>query len=160
MSYKYRFSELYYETKIRVILRFIWVLIGEQILNCFFYSWGISLSIFPLFLLIFAQKYLPTFSGYLYFILSILVYNTFSTFSILTILAIHSTAYAFACLTDFKKLSALLFLYTQTGLLCIIDRRFCVLQVGIFLAIHTLFIAFAKLDIVPPKAKKKESVFL
>ena len=160
MSYKYRFSELYYETKIRVILRFVLLFIGEQILNFFLYSWGISLSLFSFFLLIFTQKYFSVLTGYLWFILAIFVYNVFSPFSASTIVTIYSLAYAVAHLTDFEKLSALLFLYVQTGLFCIADREFCGPQIGIFLLVHTLFVAFAKLDIVPPKVKKKESVFL
>lgn len=160
MSYKCRFSELIYETKIRIILRFFLLFLGEQVLNYFFYDWGISLSIFPIILLIFAQKYFTFFRSTLLFLLILIFYDTFSGFSILEITLINAVAYGIAYFFDFEKISAIAFLFTQNFLFYLADTEICAAQIKTSLLVHTIIILFIRLDIVPRQIRKKENIFL
>jgi hypothetical protein len=160
MIYKKQFHQLPYGIKKRAIFQLLLLFWGENLANKLLTLYGLSISVFPFYWLIFTKKYFKFYVGLGLFSIGFVFYFCFYHFTFLQFLFTAIAVFYIANFTDIDKLSAFLAFFVQNVLFTFFDFHFnpsAFIQSSL---LSLMFIAIARLDPIPSNTCCRESVFL
>jgi hypothetical protein len=159
MIYKKQFRQLSYDTKKRIILRFLLLFFLEILVNKLFALCGLSISILPFCWLIFVKKYFNPHIGLGLFTIGFVSYFCFYHFAFSQLLFTAIVIFYVARLTDIDEISACLAFLVQNLLFIFFDPNFnskTFIQSFLF---SLVCIVIVKLNPVSSNARRRETVF-
>ncbi|MDR0418473.1 MAG: hypothetical protein LBH08_03525 [Puniceicoccales bacterium] len=159
MIYKKQFHQLPYDTKKRIILRFLFLFFLEISVNKLFALYGLSISILPFCWLIFVKKYFNFHIGLGLFSIGFVSYFCFCHFAFFQLLSTAIVMFYVAHLTDIDKISACLAFLVQNLLFVFFDPNFNSKTFIRSFLLSLVCIVIAKLNPVPSDAHRHETVF-